>query len=75
MDYLGPPDLRSHDFAAAKSFREAERERTGGPGGVAPPFRFGRAGSGGGSVAGAVGAKAIYSIKKEIELFIRGYIK
>ena len=34
-----------HDFAAAKFFREAERERTGGTGGVAPPFRLGRAGN------------------------------
>ena len=38
-----------HDFAAAKFFREAERERTGGTGGVAPPFRLGRAGSGAGA--------------------------
>ena len=35
----------AHDFAAAKFFREAERERTGGTGGVAPPFRLGRAGN------------------------------
>ncbi len=34
----GPPALRSNDFAAAKFFREAERSRTGGTGGVAPPL-------------------------------------
>ena len=47
-----------HDFAAAKFFREAERERTGGTGGEAPPFRLGRAGSGAG-VGRAQGRKML----------------
>ena len=62
----GPPALRSNDFAAAKFFRVAERERKGGTGGVAPPFRLGRAGRAERGWVGRRGANVVLKKRRDI---------